>query len=166
MFVLSLSCNTTRMTEDRARPSPQKASLSPHLHIDFWSMILQTFRREGYIIISKHTGKPLETPGLYDAIRVIYANTTSPTLKSYQARRVLVNLMAVNYIHFQGHFHLFDGSSGSFLAELSNATQREVNSDLPPSLGPVDGVWVVKESDRKSIWVAVPGPLGLQPSRT
>ncbi|OQD99716.1 hypothetical protein PENVUL_c062G08440 [Penicillium vulpinum] len=30
-----------------------------------------------------------------------------------------------------------------------------------PSLGPIDGVWVVKESDEKSIWVVAPEPLGL-----
>ncbi|KUM62785.1 hypothetical protein ACN42_g4334 [Penicillium freii] len=30
-----------------------------------------------------------------------------------------------------------------------------------PSLGPVDGVWVTKESNEKSIWLVAPGPLGL-----
>jgi hypothetical protein len=30
-----------------------------------------------------------------------------------------------------------------------------------PSLGPVDGVWVTKESNEKSIWLVAPGPLGI-----
>ena len=30
-----------------------------------------------------------------------------------------------------------------------------------PSLGPVNGVWVTKESNEKSIWLVAPGPLGL-----
>ncbi|KAJ6181073.1 hypothetical protein N7519_011534 [Penicillium mononematosum] len=30
-----------------------------------------------------------------------------------------------------------------------------------PSLGPVDGVWVTKESNEKSIWLVAPGPLDL-----
>ncbi|OQE18175.1 hypothetical protein PENFLA_c022G09937 [Penicillium flavigenum] len=30
-----------------------------------------------------------------------------------------------------------------------------------PSLGPVDDVWVTKESNEKSIWLVAPGPLGL-----